>query len=159
MDFAAVKSATVDEKGRVVLPADFKNEMGGSIPDGRLAIEIDLYQCCLNIYPMEHWKVHLAGLKERLNINDMEDAQMLDFIYQRFKIVQVPDSCRISLPAGFIEEVHISKDVVFSGQGVRIRLWDAKEFNAYQSSLDSYKSKFAKFFGNGSGVSRTGIVE
>jgi MraZ protein len=147
MDFSAEKNATVDEKGRVVLPADYKNEMGGRIPGGQLAVERDPYEKCLNIYPMEVWEKRLAFLKEKLNRNNREQSRLLDLIYRSFKIIQVPDNCRMNLPNNFLEKVNITKEVVFVGQGDRIRLWDVVEYGAYLESMGGYGDLFEKHFG------------
>jgi len=147
MDFAGIKKATLDEKGRVVLPADFKKEMGGSVPGGCLAFELDPYERCLNIYPVEEWNKRLSALKEKLNLNNMEHTRMLDLIYQRFKIIDIPGSCRMNIPRNFIESVHLYKELVFTGQGTRFRLWDNEEYNTYMDSMGDFKTNFAKIFG------------
>ncbi len=147
MNFSAEKSATFDDKGRVVLPADYKNEMGGSIPGGQMAIEMDPYEKCLNIYPMEAWEKRLSFLTGKLNPNNREQSRLLDLIYRNFKVVQVPDSCRMNFPNNFLEKASIRKDVVFVGQGERIRLWDATAYDDYIASMGSYGDLFSKHFG------------
>ena len=147
MDFSAEKNATVDEKGRVVLPADYKNEMGGGIPGSQLAVELDPYEKCLNIYPLEVWEKRLAFLKGRLNRNNREQSRLLDLIYRSFKIIQVPENCRMNLPNNFLGKVNISKEVVFVGQGDRIRLWDMVQYEAYLESMGGYGDLFEKHFG------------
>lgn len=151
MDFSGEKYATVDEKGRVVLPADFKNEMGGNIPGGQLAIERDPYERCLNIFTMETWEKRLAQLKANLDPNDRDDSRLLDYIYRSFKVIQVPDNCRINLPTVFMEKVNIKKEVVFIGRGDRIRLWDVDEFKTYEGSDDDYGKLFGRRFGKKEG--------
>lgn len=148
MNFSAEKKATFDEKGRVVLPADYKNEMGGRIHGGQLAIEVDPYEKCLNIYPIAEWEIRLAFFNAKLNRNNREQSRLLDLIYRSFKIIQVPESCRMNIPNNFLEKVNIKKDVVFVGQGERIRLWDINEYEAYIGSMEEYGDLFGKHFGN-----------
>ncbi len=147
MDFSAEKNATIDEKGRVVLPADYKNEMGGRIPGGQLAVELDPYEKCLNVYPVETWESRLSTLKSKLNRNNRQQSRLLDMIYRSFKIINVPDSCRMNLPNNFMEKVSITKEVIFVGQGDRIRLWDVGEYEAYLKSMGEYGELFSEFFG------------
>ena len=148
MDFSAEKNATFDEKGRVVLPVDYKNEMGGKIPGGQLAVEIDPYEKCLNIYPIEIWEKRLGSLKAKLNRNNKQQSRLLDMIYRSFKIISVPESCRMNFPNNFLEKVNIKKEVVFVGQGDRIRLWDASEYDDYLKSMGEYGELFSEFFGS-----------
>ena len=147
MDFSAEKNATIDEKGRVVLPADYKNEMGGRIPGGQLAIELDPYEKCLNVYPIEIWEQRLTTLKSKLNRNNRQQGRLLDMIYRSFKIISVPESCRMNLPNNFMAKVNITKEVVFVGQGDRIRLWDIGEYDTYLKSMGEYGELFSEFFG------------
>jgi len=148
MDFSAGKEATFDEKGRVVLPADFKNQMGGNIPGGQLAIQIDPYEKCLNIYPMPEWEIQLAKIKGKLNRDNRDHSRMLDMFYRRFKIIPVPESCRLNIPNDFMEKVGITREVVFAGSAERIRLWDVAEYNRYVGSLDNYPDLYAQLFGS-----------
>jgi MraZ protein len=144
--FSGEIQATFDEKGRVVLPADYKNQMGGSVPGGQLAIEIDRHEKCLNIYTVEEWQKRVMKFRSKLNLNNKEHSQILDGILRRCRLIAVPENCRFTLPANFIEFAGITKNVVFTGQIERLRLWDAKIYQNYVESLsdsdDSYKQKF-----------------
>lgn len=149
MDFSAEKYATFDEKGRVVLPVDFKSELGGKIPGGQLAVEVDPYEKCLNIYPMSVWEARLAGFKAALNRNNRDQARLLDMIYKRFKVIDVADNGRMNIPNLFLTQVSITKDVVFVGVGDRIRLWDTAEYDKYNASFGgNFGDLFGQYFGN-----------
>jgi len=148
MDFSGEKHATFDEKGRVVLPADFKNEMGGKIPGGQMAIEVDPYEKCLNIYPMDVWEKRLSMFKAKLNRNNPQQSRLLDMIYKNFKVVVVPDTCRMNFPNNFLAKVNITKDVVFVGVSDRIRLWDLAEYEKYDADMGDFKTMFYENFGN-----------
>ncbi|MEN6454767.1 MAG: hypothetical protein ABFD10_10945 [Prolixibacteraceae bacterium] len=147
MDFSGRKYATVDEKGRVLLPADYKNEMGGKIPGDQLAVQIDPYEKCLNIYPVDAWNVHFGAVKSKLNRNNREHSRLLDMLYSNFKVIQVPDNGRMNLPNDFLEKVNITKDVIFTGQGDRIRLWDVEVHKVYEG-LGDYGDLYSKHVGN-----------
>ncbi len=147
MNFSAEKAATFDDKGRVVLPADYKNGMGGAVPSGQLVIELDPYEACINIYPMQVWEEREALITSKLNPNNPKDSRLLDMFYRMFKVLTVPANCRMNFPNTFLEKVGIAKDVVFVGQGTRIRLWDAKKYEAYVASLGDYGDLFENAFG------------
>lgn len=147
MDFSAEYKATFDEKGRVVLPVGFKNQLGGNIPGDQLAIQLDPHEKCLNIYPIPQWETKLAKIKEKLNPEKKEHAKVLDVFYSRFKIIPVPESCRLNIPNDFMEKVGITKDVTFIGAGERIRLWDIAEYNRYMGSMDNYSDLYEKLVG------------
>ena len=144
--FSGEIRATFDEKGRVVLPADYKNQMGGNVPGGQLAIEIDRYEKCLNVYPMDEWEKRILKFRSKLNLNNREHSKILDGILRKCRIIAVPENCRFTIPANFLEVAGITKEVVFTGQLERLRIWDANEYQSYAGSLtecdDSYEQKF-----------------
>jgi MraZ protein len=144
--FSGEIQATFDEKGRVVLPADYKNQMGGSVPGGQLAIEIDRHEKCLNVYTIEEWEKRILKFRSKLNLNNKDHSKILDGILRKCRIIAVPDNCRFTLPATFIEAAGITKNVVFTGQLERLRIWDANEYKVYTDSLtdsdDAYEQKF-----------------
>ncbi|MDD2306571.1 MAG: hypothetical protein PHP53_17845 [Prolixibacteraceae bacterium] len=144
--FSGEIRATFDEKGRVVLPADYKNQMGGNVPGGQLAIEIDRYEKCLNVYTMEEWEKRILKFRSKLNLNNREHSKILDGILRKCRIIAVPENCRFTIPANFLEVAGITKEVVFTGQLERLRIWDANEYQSYTGSLtecdDSYEQKF-----------------
>ncbi|MGV8095772.1 MAG: division/cell wall cluster transcriptional repressor MraZ [Mangrovibacterium sp.] len=147
MDFSGRKYATVDEKGRVLLPVEFKTEMGGSIPGDQLVVEMDAHEKCLNLYTVEVWQEHFTSLKSKLNRNNREQSRVLDRLYSNFKVLQVPENGRINLPNNFLAKVNIVKDVIFTGQGDRIRLWDVGEHEAYEESMGDFSALYDKYFG------------
>ena len=151
MNFSSKKEATFDEKGRVVLPADYKNEMGGSVPGGQLAVEKDPYEKCLNIYTMDEWEKRIEQVTSKLNRDNRQHSQILDIFYDNFKIIQVPESCRMNIPNNFLEKAGIKKEVMFTGQGNRIRLWDAAEYGIYTQSWTDYASLFDRIVGGNEG--------
>lgn len=145
--FSGEIQATFDEKGRVVLPADYKNQMGGSVPGGQLAIEVDRHEKCLNVYPMSEWEKRVLKISSKLNRDNKEHSKILDNFLRRCKVISVPDNCRFSVPAVFLEKVGITKEVYITGQFERLRIWDAKEYQSYTNDLDDYDEKFEQLYG------------
>lgn len=148
MELSGEKYATFDEKGRVVFPSDFKNGMGDAISGGQLAVEVDAYVKCLNIYPMEEWEKRIAGIKAKLNPDIKEHANFLDMFYRNFKIITIPENCRINIPNNILEKVKIKKEVVFVGQGSKIRLWDKETYEKHIEAMsESYENMYARLLG------------
>ena len=67
ISFVSKYSATVDGKGRIVLPAPFKRELGDS-PEPVLVVEKDAYDACLNIYPYATWQSKVEEMRKKLNV-------------------------------------------------------------------------------------------
>ena len=145
-DFSNQYNATVDDKRRVVLPAAFKREMGETF-ERVFAVEKDPYEKCLNLYPLSAWEKRLDEIRSRLNPNDPRQSRFLDKFYQNFVKISVADNGRLNIPNSFLEKMGIVKDVVFTGQGNRIRLWEAEAYRRAMLPDDEYTSLFEELLG------------
>jgi MraZ protein len=147
-DFSNQYRATVDDKRRVVLPAAFKRELGSPF-DRVFAVEMDPYEKCLNLYPLVSWEKRLEFIRSRLNPNDPRQSRLLDKFYQSFVKINVAENGRLNIPNAFLDKMRIDREVVFTGQGDRIRLWDAKAYEAAMLPDDDYPALFEEFLGGG----------
>lgn len=147
-DFSNQYNATIDDKGRVVLPAAYKREMGEDF-ERMVSVEIDPYEKCLNLYPASSWEKRIAFIKSRLNPNDPRQSRLLDKFYQNFVKVNVSENGRLNIPNTFMVRIGAVKDVVFTGQGDRIRLWDAEEYRKAMMPDEDYPGLFEEFLGGG----------
>jgi len=141
IEFAGTYNATIDDKGRVVLPAAFKREMG-ELALEPLVIERNLFKDCLDIYPEKFWNDRVEAFKSTLDPFDEEDDEFLQFFYENFKKVAMAANGRINVPAESLEYGKLKKNVLLIGMGRSIRIWDVDEYN--NSKMD--KATFAKRF-------------
>lgn len=121
IEFAGKYSATIDDKGRVVLPSTFKKEMG-ELALEPLAIEMNLHKDCLDIHPERFWKDRVADFKSTLDPFDEEDDEMLEYFYQNFMKVTMAANGRINIPAEYLKHANLEKGVEFIGMDKSIRL-------------------------------------
>jgi MraZ protein len=147
-EFSNQYNATIDDKGRVVLPSAYKKELGEAV-NWTMVVELDPYEMCLNLYPASSWEKRLEFIKSRLNPNDPRQSRLLDKFYQNFVKISVSENGRINIPNNYFGKKGIVKDVVFTGQGDRIRLWDTREFHKAMIPDDEFKGLFEEFLGGG----------
>ena len=121
IEFAGKYSATIDDKGRVVLPSTFKKEMG-ELALEPLAIEMNLHKDCLDIHPERFWKDRVADFKSTLDPFDEDDDEMLEYFYQNFMKVTMAANGRINIPAEYLKHANLEKGVEFIGMDKSIRL-------------------------------------
>ena len=145
-EFSSTYNAILDDKRRVVLPAAFKKEMGESF-DRTFTVEIDPYEKCFNIYPAASWQERIAFVRSRLNPNDQRQSKVLDKFYQNFVKINVADNGRLNIPNAFLDRLGITREVVFTGQGSKIRMWEAEAYRKAMMPDDDYPDAFAEFLG------------
>lgn len=140
-EFTGTYHATIDEKGRFVLPSAFKKEMG-ELALEPVVIERNLFKNCLDIYPETFWKDRVEAFKSTLDPFDEEDDAFLQFFYENFIKVGMAANGRINVPSEYLGYGKLKKSVRLIGMGRSIRMWDSAEYET--GRMD--KSTFAKRF-------------
>ena len=126
IEFAGTYSATIDDKGRIVLPASFKKELGDLAAES-LIIEKNLHKECLDIHPEKFWRKRVEDFKSTLDPFDEEDDELLQFFYQNFVKVTMAPNGRVNIPDSYLKYASLEKGAEFIGMGESIRLLSASK--------------------------------
>lgn len=124
--------ATLDSKGRFLLPAGFKKQL----PEGestRFVINRG-FEKCLSLYTMESWEPLYARIKT-LNDFDPKVREFRRYFLNGATIVEPDAAGRILLPANLKEYAGLEKDIVLASAVDKIEIW-AKD--KYQQFFESY---------------------
>ncbi len=120
---------TIDEKGRLTIPAKFRGELATGLV---VTKGIDR---CLVIYPMESWRV----LKERVANLPMTDRTVRDFRRLLFASAAdtVPDGQgRINIPQQLREYAGLDGQVVIAGCDTYIEVWSPDAWAGVQERVE-----------------------
>lgn len=139
-EFAGTYSATIDDKGRIVLPAPFKKELG-ELASESLVIEKSLHRECLDIHPEKFWKKRVDDFKSTLDPFDEEDDALLQYFYQNFVKVNLAPNGRINIPDAYLDYAHLEKGAQFIGMGESIRLISEKTAAQTQMTQADFLAK------------------
>lgn len=118
---------TVDPKGRIIIPAPFREIMTSNYST-KLYVTNAPFERCLCIYPLEEWN----KLQEQVRTKPRSDEAIRFFMRRVIASaieVEMDKQGRILIPAALREDANISSDVVIAGQIERIELWDRDEWN------------------------------
>lgn len=146
VSFSNIYPATVDDKGRVVVPSSFKREMGEAI-ETTYVVEKDVYDQCLNIYPHSTWLIKVERLRHRLNMDDPIQSKMLSRYYEEIVKVVMAENGRLNIPDEMLSYAGIKKEAVFTGQGSRMRLWEPSRHQASRLSDEDYARLYKELLG------------
>ena len=139
-EFAGSYKATIDDKGRIVLPSSFKKELGELALES-LVIEKNLHRPCLDIHPEKYWKKRVDDFKSALDPFDEDDDALLQFFYQNFVKVTMAPNGRINIPASYLEYANLDKGAEFIGMGESIRLLAAVRPESAEMSKTEFLEK------------------
>jgi len=127
-----------DTKGRLMLPAPLKKQLGGGLDDG-FVLKRSVFQPCLELYPMEEWN----KMMQKINTLNRFVKKNNDFI-RRFtagvKIVEIDVTGRLLVPKDLVVFAGIDKDIVLSSAVNIVEIWDKDK---YEQSIDDTAVDFA----------------
>lgn len=119
---------TIDEKGRLIIPAPFR-EIISSNYSPKLYITNAAFDKCLYIFPYEEWirlEEKVRGLPRMLE----EVRFFMRRVIASAQEITMDKQGRLLIPAALREDAGINGDVVVVGQIDKIELWDRKEWDA-----------------------------
>jgi len=109
---------SLDEKGRVIMPARFREQLGASFfitrgLDG-----------CLFVYPREEW-LKLSNEVQNLPLARKDARAFSRMLFSGAVEVECDKQGRVSIPNVLRDYAAIQKDLVIIGVSARIEIWAA----------------------------------
>lgn len=130
--FRGISHITVDTKGRLAMPAKYRDAIAESA-GGQIIITVDHMDKCLLIYPMDQWLKVEKTLMSLPNM-DRRVRRMQRLIQGHASDMELDAQGRVLLPAPLREYAGIDKHVVLVGQANKFELWDANLWEAARES-------------------------
>ena len=130
--FIGEYEATLDSKGRFLLPAGFKKQL----PEGentRFVINRG-FEKCLSLYPMQSWEPLYAKIST-LNDFDPKVREFRRFFLNGATIVEPDAAGRLLLPPNLKAYAGLEKDIVLAAAVDKIEIWSSEN---YQKFFESY---------------------
>ena len=119
---------TIDEKGRLTIPACFRDEL----TDGTyLTVGFDN-----NLIGMNQHNLELLSHKIRKhNIMDEDVRKQRRMIYSFATLVETDKMGRILIPQNLRDVINLESNVVVNGAGDYFEIWSASQWNAESDHL------------------------
>lgn len=119
--FMGTYDHSIDAKGRVIVPAKFREALGDSFV---VTFGLD---GCLFVYPEEEWEDFVKQLKE---LPGSKEARKL----QRYFMAgaapcDVDRQGRVLIPSNLRDKAGLDKDIVFVGVMSKIEIWSKKRWD------------------------------
>ncbi|MFT4650739.1 MAG: MraZ protein [Polaribacter sp.] len=125
--FRGVSNLSLDAKGRIVLPARYREPLS-EICQSQLIITIDTEQPCLLIYPLNEWELIEEKIEALPSFNPTT-RRIQRLLIGHATDVEVDANGRMMVATPLREYAQLSKKVVMIGQGKKFELWDEETWN------------------------------
>jgi len=122
---------SIDAKGRIILPADFRQELGVTF------IITKGFDKCLFLYGQQAWE-ELAGKLRSLPLSKPEARAVNRFFFSGARTLECDKQGRFLIPANLRSHAQIAlkQDVILTGVDNRIEVWSKDNWNAYNGEVE-----------------------
>jgi len=128
---------TIDEKGRLIIPAKFREELGETFIITR-GIE-----SCLFVYSIESFE-KITNKLTSLPFTKKDARSFNRFFMSGATSVELDKQGRVNVAAPLISYAHLKKDCVVIGTGDRLEIWSQEDWNRFFDSAQENMSDIAE---------------
>jgi len=120
---------TIDNKGRISVPAKFREELGE-----RFIVTKGLDNC-LFIYSMDEWRILEDKLKT-LPLTNKDARAFVRFFFAGASECDLDNQGRIRIPNNLREHAGLEKETVMIGVATRIEIWSLEQWEKYNDDAN-----------------------
>lgn len=127
--FFGTYTPKLDDKGRLILPAKFRDQLAGGLMVTRGQ------ERCLYVWP----QAEINRITERLRDAPVSNKATRDYVrmFSSASSDETPDKQgRITIPTKLREYASLTKDVVVIGAMNRLEIWDETAWNEYSEAQE-----------------------
>ena len=135
--FLGTHAPRLDEKGRLFLPAKYRDELAGGV------VITKGQERCLYVFPHEEF----GRITEALRAAPVTAKAVRDYSRVFFASAsdETPDKTgRITVPPGLREYAGLQRDCIVIGANTRLEIWDAQAWETYLAAQEDSFSEAAE---------------
>lgn len=128
--FLGTYAPKLDEKGRVILPAKFRDELASGMVVTRGQ------ERCLYVFSQREFE----SIHEKMRQAPVSSKQSRDFmrLFLSGANQEVPDKQnRVTIPANLRSYAGLDRDLTVIGAGNRAEIWDTEAWNTYYENTEA----------------------
>jgi len=130
----------LDSKGRLMLPAEFREQMGEQAEEG-FVLRPSLFDdsTCLDLFTRKDWDDQQERLRAAIKLYDEEGIKTLRFLNEGVRFVKLDASGRLQIPKELMDKGGLLKEVVVEALANKMEIWDKDRYQESVSAIDKKK--------------------
>lgn len=128
--FLGTYSPRLDEKGRLALPAKYRDDLAAGVVVTRGQ------ERCLYVFPRAEFAERFAGLSQA-PVGSRKVREALRMLAAAAHDDAPDKQGRVTIPAQLRDYAGLGRDVVVVGAMARLEIWDAQAWSAYQEAKEA----------------------
>ncbi|HMH22260.1 MAG TPA: division/cell wall cluster transcriptional repressor MraZ [Puia sp.] len=130
--FLGEYEATLDSKGRFLLPVGFKKQLP---EEGSAQFVINRgFEKCLSLYPMSKWEPIFTRMS-KLNDFDPKVREFRRYFLNGATMLELDSAGRLLVPQNLKEYAGLEKDIVLAAANDKIEIWDKTRYKQFFESF------------------------
>ncbi len=118
---------TIDEKGRLNIPARFRDLF---IEHSQGKLVLTCFDSCIEAYPLDEWR-HLEEKLKSLSLFQKDVRTFSRLVYASAAECSLDSQGRILIPANLREMSQLGRDVILVGVSNRMEIWSQERWEAF----------------------------
>ena len=128
---------TIDEKGRIILPSKFRDDLGE-----RFVITRGLEEC-LFVYSENEWN-KISNKLNKLPFTKKDARSFARFFLSGATMTEFDKQGRINITSPLISYAGLKKECVVIGVGDRLEIWSSESWNKFYNDNEENMSAIAE---------------
>lgn len=142
MAFRGTFEYTLDAKNRLTVPARFRAELAGGVV---LAKGLER---CVALWTPAAYDEYTAAALQGLHPLSKEAQKLRRFFSANSLDTELDAAGRVMVPGFLLEHAGLSKDVVVTGSGDALEIWDRSTWTTYNDALSADVDEITASLGN-----------
>jgi MraZ protein len=130
--FLGEYEATLDPKGRFLLPVGFKKQLPDK--DSERFVINRGFEKCLSLYPIQSWKPIFENISK---LNDFEPKvrEFRRYFLNGATMMELDSAGRLLVPQNLKEYAGLEKDIVLVSAIGKIEIWDKNKYKQFFENI------------------------
>lgn len=125
----------LDTKGRVLVPSEFKEQLGIEAEEGFI-LRPGLHAHCLELYTKKDWNEVQDQLRAKFSQFNVNEEAVMRKYNSGARFVKLDGSGRLQIPKDLIEKGSLVKDIVITAVTTKMEIWDKTLYEQSINGID-----------------------
>jgi MraZ protein len=130
MAFRGTYDYSLDAKNRLTLPARFRGQLGEKVVLAKGTAD------CVTVWTPDEFDAYVAAALQGEHPLSPRADQINRYFQANSHEVDIDSAGRVAMPPRLMAHAGLEKEVVVTGVGSRLEIWDRKAWDAYDATLD-----------------------
>lgn len=129
-------SCKLDSKGRLMVPAEFKEQLGAQADEG-FVLRPGLFNKCLELFTRKDWDEVQDKLRTSLSPFNPQHEAVIRKYNAGARFAKLDANGRLQIPKDLLDKAALVKEIVISSVTTKMEIWDKSLYDQTVDGLDN----------------------